>query len=56
MRSFLEEYKCDGIIDANETTVTEALLSRHVHPVIGDYTPRQNMMSGIYRKVHFTVE
>jgi len=48
----LEEYKCDRIIDANETTVTPGLIDSHVHPVIGDYTPRQNMMGFIESSLH----
>src|SRR4030081_1507725 len=35
------------IIDANGTTVTPGLIDRHVHPVAGDWTPRQNQIGWI---------
>lgn len=37
----------DLIVDANGTTVTPGLIDSHVHPVIGDYTPRQQQLSWI---------
>src|SRR5260370_495469 len=30
------------VIDANGTTVAPGLIDSHVHPVAGDWTPRQN--------------
>src|SRR6202047_1868106 len=33
------------IIDANGTTVAPGLIDSHVHPVAGDWTPRQNQIS-----------
>ncbi len=35
------------IIDANGTTVTPGLIDSHVHPVAGDWTPRQNQIGWI---------
>src|ERR1700745_1942732 len=35
------------IIDANGTTVTPGLIDSHVHPVAGDWTPRQNQLGWI---------
>src|ERR1700678_911295 len=35
------------IIDANGTTVTPGLIDSHVHPVAGDWTPRQNQIAWI---------
>jgi enamidase len=35
------------IIDANGTAVTPGLIDSHVHPVAGDWTPRQNQMGWI---------
>src|SRR3979411_1965863 len=32
------------IIDANGTTVTPGLIDSHVHPVAGDWTPRQDQI------------
>src|SRR3978361_1943599 len=35
------------IIDAHGTTVAPGLIDSHVHPVAGDWTPRQNQMGWI---------
>ena len=35
------------VIDANGTTVAPGLIDSHVHPVAGDWTPRQNQMGWI---------
>lgn len=34
-------------IDANGSTLTPGLIDSHVHPVIGDWTPRQNQLGWI---------
>ena len=31
-------------VDANDTWVSPGLIDSHVHPVIGDYTPRQQQI------------
>src|SRR4030081_1036739 len=36
------------IIDANGTTVAPGLIDSHVHPVAGDWTPRQNQSGWIH--------
>ena len=41
----LEE--ADIVVDAKGTTVTPGLIDSHVHPVVGDYTPRQNQLGWI---------
>ena len=35
------------IVDANGTTVAPGLIDSHVHPVAGDWTPRQNQINWI---------
>ena len=35
------------VIDANGATVTPGLVDSHVHPVIGDFTPRQKTLDYI---------
>lgn len=37
----------DQVVDANGTTVAPGLIDSHVHPVIGDWTPRQNQIGWI---------
>src|ERR1700716_605954 len=40
------------IVDANGTTVAPGLIDSHVHPVAGDWTPRQNQMGWIDSYLH----
>ncbi|MGB3489195.1 MAG: amidohydrolase family protein [Xanthobacteraceae bacterium] len=40
------------IIDANGITLTPGLIDSHVHPVAGDWTPRQNQMNWIDSNLH----
>ena len=35
------------VVDANGTTVAPGLIDSHVHPVAGDWTPRQNQLGWI---------
>src|ERR1041384_4661270 len=37
------------VIDARGTTLTPGLIDSHVHPVAGDWTPRQNQIGWIHR-------
>lgn len=37
----------DTVIDAKGTTLTPGLIDSHVHPVFGDWTPRQNQINWI---------
>jgi enamidase len=39
--------RADKTIDARGTTVAPGLIDSHVHPVAGDWTPRQNQMGWI---------
>ena len=40
------------VIDANRATVAPGLIDSHVHPVFGDYTPRQKVVDFIGSCVH----
>ena len=39
-------------VDANGTTLTPGLIDSHVHPVVGDYTPRQQQLHWIDSTLH----
>ena len=39
--------RADMVIDANGTTLCPGLIDSHVHPVFGDWTPRQNQLGWI---------
>src|SRR5690349_7046254 len=40
------------VVDANGTTVVPGLIDSHVHPVAGDWTPRQNQLGWIDSYLH----
>ena len=40
------------IVDANGTTVCPGLIDSHVHPVAGDWTPRQSQLNWIESTLH----
>src|ERR1700709_753469 len=40
------------IVDANGTTVAPGLIDSHVHPVAGDWTPRQNQTNWVDSFLH----
>lgn len=48
----LQDQPVDKIIDAQGLTLTPGLIDSHVHPVIGDFTPRQNMLDYIDSSLH----
>jgi len=48
----LEAFKVDKTIDVVGMTVTPGLIDSHVHPVIGDYTPRQKTQDYLDGAVH----
>lgn len=48
----LEKYTPDEVIDANGTTVIPGIIDTHVHPVVGDFTPRQNTLGFMAGGVH----
>ena len=39
-------------IDARRTTLAPGLIDSHVHPVFGDWTPRQNQLGWIDSTMH----
>ncbi|MCY3725891.1 MAG: amidohydrolase family protein [Paracoccaceae bacterium] len=39
--------KPDQVIDANGVTISPGLIDSHIHPVVGDYTPRQQQLHWI---------
>jgi enamidase len=46
---------CDGattLIDAHGVTLAPGLIDSHVHPVVGDYTPRQQQLGWIDSTLH----
>ena len=48
----LAKYPGCKVIDAGGLTVMPGLIDSHVHPVIGDYTPRQKMSDFIDSSLH----
>ncbi|MBZ0122875.1 MAG: amidohydrolase family protein [Roseovarius sp.] len=52
---FEKELDTDGataIVDAKGTTLAPGLIDSHVHPVVGDYTPRQQQLHWIDSTLH----
>ncbi len=43
----LDAEQADVVVDAAGTTLCPGLIDSHVHPVIGDWTPRQNQLNWI---------
>ena len=48
----LDTGAADVVIDAKGTALSPGLIDSHVHPVIGDYTPRQQQLSWIDSCLH----
>jgi enamidase len=48
----LDTDQADTIIDANGVALSPGLIDSHVHPVIGDYTPRQQQINWIDSCLH----
>ena len=50
--SDLDTDQPDVLIDARKTCVAPGLIDSHVHPVFGDWTPRQNQLRWIESTLH----
>jgi len=48
----MDEKSADTVIDCAGTTVTPGLFDSHVHPVLGDFTPRQKQIDFFESEVH----
>ncbi|NOX73804.1 MAG: amidohydrolase family protein [Alphaproteobacteria bacterium] len=48
----LDTDRADMIVDAKGVTLAPGLIDSHVHPVIGDYTPRQQQINWIDSCLH----
>ena len=48
----LDTDQATQIVDANGVTLAPGLIDSHVHPVIGDYTPRQQQLNWIDSCLH----
>ena len=50
--SDLDIENATSIVDANGVTLSPGLIDSHVHPVVGDYTPRQQQLHWIDSTLH----
>jgi len=48
----LDTDNANTIIDANGVTLAPGLIDSHIHPVVGDYTPRQQQLHWIDSTLH----
>ncbi|MCZ7662893.1 MAG: amidohydrolase family protein [Thermoleophilia bacterium] len=48
----LAEYALETVIDAQGMTLMPGLIDSHVHPCLGDYTPRQQVLNFIESSLH----
>ena len=52
---YAKDMDCDGAtteVDAHGATLAPGLIDSHVHPVVGDYTPRQQQLGWIDSTLH----
>jgi enamidase len=48
----MEETAAQTVVDCAGSTVTPGLIDSHVHPVLGDFTPRQKQMDYLDSELH----
>jgi len=48
----MDEKAAQLVVDCAGTTVTPGLIDSHVHPVLGDFTPRQKQLDFLESEVH----
>jgi enamidase len=48
----MDEKAAQVVVDCAGTTVTPGLIDSHVHPVLGDFTPRQKQLDFLESEVH----
>lgn len=51
-REVLDGVEPETVVDAQGMTVTPGLIDSHVHPVLGDFTPRQKTLDYIESSLH----
>jgi len=47
-----QEYKIEKTVDAGGATVIPGMIDSHVHPVLGDFTPRQSTLGYLEGSLH----
>ena len=48
----LDTEGADTVVDAKDVTLAPGLIDSHIHPVVGDYTPRQQQLHWIDSTLH----
>ncbi len=48
----MDQGAADTVIDCRDTTVAPGLIDSHVHPVTGDFTPRQSQLGFLESELH----
>jgi len=48
----MDEKAAEVVVDCAGTTVTPGLIDSHIHPVLGDFTPRQKQLDFMESEVH----
>lgn len=48
----MDEKEAHTVIDCGGTTVTPGLIDSHVHPALGDFTPRQKQIDFLESEIH----